>query len=47
MPTWDGGLSRDLAMSSDLATPGSETTGLDSAIAIDGLESFDASTSSQ
>jgi len=47
MPIWDGGRSRDVAMSSDLAAPGGETTGLDSAIAVDGIESFDASTSSQ
>jgi hypothetical protein len=47
MPIRDGGRSMDVAMSADLATPGSNTTGMDSAIEIDRLESFDVSTSSQ
>ena len=44
MPVHDGGRSIDVAMSVDLATSEIRTTGLDSAVAIDGLESFDVST---
>jgi endo-1,4-beta-D-glucanase Y len=41
MPVHDGGRSIDVAMSVDLATSEIRTTGLDSAVTIDGLESFD------
>ena len=47
MPVWDGGRSIDVPMSADLAMPDSRTTGLDSVLTIDGLESIDASTFSQ
>jgi endo-1,4-beta-D-glucanase Y len=41
MPVWDGGRAIDVAMSADLDTPEGRTTGLDSAVTIDGVESFD------
>jgi hypothetical protein len=47
MPVHDGGRSIDVAMSVDLATSEGRTTGLDSVVGIDGLESLDASTTSQ
>ena len=44
MPIWDGGYSKDVAMSIDIAEPADGAGRLDSGPAVDGLTSFDVST---
>lgn len=44
VPIWDGGYSKDVAMSIDIAEPADGAGRLDSSPAVDGLTSYDVST---